>query len=111
VSIRCRLNELTVYITDEPALQVYERLFTRFVSRALRQVDRSEAKHRAGNDRSGKTRLRSAARYMTTFDYRIDSLIGKRALDEPVRVALSRRVNEIRDDMRELRAILAPGVP
>jgi hypothetical protein len=111
VSIRCRLNELAVYVVDEPQLQTYERLFTRLISRALRQIDRSESKHADGNDRSGKTRLRAAARYMTTFDYRIDSLVGKRALDEAVRVALSRRVNELRDDMRQLRAILAPGVP
>jgi hypothetical protein len=96
---------------DEPQLQAYERLFTRLIARALRQIDRSESKHVAGNDRSGKTRLRSAARYMTTFDYRIDSLVGKRALEEAVRVALSRRVNELRDDMRQLRAILAPGIP
>lgn len=110
-SIRCRLDALVAFVTNEPQLDAWERLFTRLVARAVLQLERSEAKHRAGNDRTGKTRLRSAIRSLTTFDYRVDSLVGKRGLDAATREALGRRVNELRDDMRQLRAVLGPGVP
>ena len=101
-SIRCRIDALIADVTASGISDRVRKDILTHLTNARAAVVKASTRFDAHRNRAANGKLKSGARKMRSFSFRVRSLAGSRAIDQGLADGYTLRAKDIENDIREL---------